>query len=413
MVSLNTVEKKISEINDTLFNKVTFGKTISIRDRNGFWYIDGRIYFKGKSERVVKSTNKNSTKSEKNYIDKNKETILWELSNFKRDLNIERKGMEEGSKIPMFGDFSNTAIELKKHKVQIETYNGYKEKCNRYIQPYFKDFRLDKITSFHIEEWQNWVVESFKITKSLKDIRSVLSIILKSAKKNKYISENPLVDTDVLKFDDIGDTNLSFTEDEMDLILNECDNFIKDSTSKPMKFSRKQLKNLIYLSYGSGMRSGEMIGLLWSDIDFKNKTININKTIRNGRVKSTKTQNGVRKIDMTEEGYNSLISQRDLCMDIDTESVFVTQYENPYKDVSDISKGVWKTYLKYCNIKYKRFYNLRHTFATHMLSKGFNIVSLSGYLGHSKVTTTMDRYVDNNLHRGKIGGRSIINDTFN
>jgi len=413
MIAMNTVEKKISQMNDTLFHKVTFSKNINVRERNGFWYVDGRVYFQNKTERVHKSTNKKATKSEKRYIEKNKETILWELSNLKRDLDIERQGIENENTIPLFGDFSHLAIDLKKHKVQIETYNGYKEKCKRYIQPYFKDFRLDKITSFHIEEWQNWVVESFSVTKSLKDIRSVLSIILKSAKKIKHINENPLLDTDMLKFENVNETNISYTDSEMKLILTECDNFIKDSTSIPMKFSRTQLKNLIYLSYGSGMRSGEMIALCWRDIDFKNKTINIDKTMRNGRVKTTKTQSGIRVIDMTEESYNALKNQKVICANFDSESVFLTQYKNPYKDVSEISKGSWKTYLKYCNIKYKRFYNLRHTFATQMLQNGFNIVSLSGHLGHSKVTTTMNRYVDNNFYKGKIGGKSIINDTFN
>jgi len=415
MNGLNTVEKKISEINDTLFNKIRFSKNINIRERNGNWYVDGMVYFNGKEERVHKSTSKKATKSEKRYIEKNKETLLWEMSNTKRDLDIERKGIENKNNIPMFEDFCYKPIELKKHKVQIETYNGYKEKCKRYIQPYFKDFRLDKITSFHIEEWQNWVVESFNITKSLKDIRSVLSVILKSAKKNKYISENPLVDTDILKFNNFNtdDSYLSFTDSEMDIIIGECDNYIKDSTSKPMEFIRKQLKNLIYLSYGSGMRSGEIIALCWKDIDFKNKTININKTMRNGRVKSPKTYSGIRKIDMTDECYKSLLNQRDLCMDIDCETIFVTQYKNPYKDVTDISKGSWKSYLKYCNIEYKRFYNLRHTFATKMLRNGLDIVTLSGHLGHKNVNVTMERYVDNNFYKGKIGGKSIINDTFN
>ena len=66
-----------------------------------------------------------------------------------------------------------------------------------------------------------------------------------------------------------------------------------------------------------------------------------------------------------------------------------TQYKVPYVNGGEISKGSWKLYLKLCGVKYKRFYNLRHTFATKMLSIGFNIVSLSGHLGHSKVTTTM------------------------
>jgi len=413
MNGLNTVEKKILEINDTLFNKVTFSKNINIRERNGNWYLDGWVYYNAKEERVHKSTSKKATKSEKRYLEKNKETILWELSNTKRDLDIERKGIENQNKIPAFGDFSHIPIELKKYKIQIESYKDYERKWSKYIQPYFKDFRLDKITSHHIEEWQNWVVDTFGVTKSIKDIRSVLSVILTSAKKKKYISENPLVDTDMLKFDDIEDKYLSFTEDEMSVIIGECDNYIKAATSKPMKFIRTQLKNLIYLSYGSGMRTGEVLSLCWKDIDFKNKTININKTVRNGRVKAPKSKSGIRKIDMTDECYTSLLNQRELCMDIDSETIFVTQYKNPYKDVTDISKGSWKTYLKYCNVEYKRYYNLRHTFATTMLKNGLDIVTLSGHMGHKNINVTMERYVDNSSYKGKIGGRSIINDTFN
>ncbi len=208
-------------------------------------------------------------------------------------------------------------------------------------------------------------------------------------------------------------TNLSYTDDEMYLILSECENYIKESKSKPIEFIRTQLKNLIYFSYGSGMRSGEIIGLEWKDVDFKNKTLNINKTMRNGRIKTTKTEASIRVIDMSEESYNALIFQKELCMDIDCETVFLTQYKKPYTNVSDISKGSWKTYLKFCNIEYRKFYNLRHTFATKVLSNGGKVHQLSGHLGHKQISTTMNRYVDSNFYKGMLGGKSIINDTLN
>ena len=90
MNDLNTVK-----INDTFFNKVTFGKNISVKNRNGVWYIDGWIYLSGKGERVHKSTFKKATKPERKYIEKNKETILWELSNTKRDLDMKRNTIGE------------------------------------------------------------------------------------------------------------------------------------------------------------------------------------------------------------------------------------------------------------------------------------------------------------------------------
>lgn len=409
MSKLNSIEIMMS---NPFYNEVTVGENYTIRERDGKWYIDGRVYYRGKYERVNKSTTKDSTPSNKKWIEKNSELLLKKLSNTQKKIDEERRGIEENSKIPMFGDYSIIPINLKKHNVEIETYQKYKDTLKKYIQPYFKDFRLDKIKTSDIEFWQLWLMDTFKVTKSIRDIRSVLRIILVSSKKNKYIKENPMDDSDIPKFRDIEEDNLSYTDEEMKLILTKCDEFIELSTSKHHTFSRKQLKNLIYLSYGSGMRSGEMVGLLWSDINFENKTININKSIRNGRVKTTKTQSGVREIDMTEESYNSLLNQKELCKDIDSEYVFVTQYKIPYVNGNEISKGGWKSYLNHCGVKYKRFYNLRHTFATKMLSIGFNIVSLSGHLGHRKVTTTMNRYVDNNFYKGKIGGKSILNDTF-
>ena len=409
MSKLNTIE---IIMNNPFYNEVTVGENYTIRERNGVWYIDGRVYHRGKFERVNKSTNKTSTPSNKKWIEKNSELLLKKLSKTQKKIDEERMGVEKDSLIPKFGDYCMVSLKLKKQSIEIETYNDYIRVLGKYILPYFKDFRLDKIKTSDIEFWQLWVMDTFKITKGIKNIRSVLRIVLVSSKKNKFITENPMDDTDIPKFKNIEEENLSYTDEEMGLILTKCDEFIELSTSKHHTFSRNQLKNLIYLSYGSGMRSGEMISLLWSDIDFENKTIDINKTIRNGRVKTTKTESGIREIDMTEESYSSLLNQRELCKDIESEYVFLTQYKIPYVNSSEISKGGWKSYLQFCGIKYKRFYNLRHTFATKMLSIGFNIVSLSGHLGHKKVTTTMNRYVDNNFYKGKIGGKSILNDTF-
>lgn len=48
-------------------------------------------------------------------------------------------------------------------------------------------------------------------------------------------------------------------------------------------------------------RSGEILGLQWKDIDFNKNIIDINKSVRDGRIKSTKNEYSERKIQITKE----------------------------------------------------------------------------------------------------------------
>ena len=144
------------------------------------------------------------------------------------------------------------------------------------------------------------------------------------------------------------------------------------------------------------------------------KKIDINKTIRNGRVKGTKTYSGKRIIDMNDETFNLLVSQYELFEDVDFNNVFLTQEKKNYKNPSMVSKGTWKSYLKYCKIPYRRFYNLRHTFATNLINKqkdSVGIVSVSSQLGHKNVSTTLNKYVKNKRqHEGKFTDVSAISE---
>ena len=132
---------------------------------------------------------------------------------------------------------------------------------------------------------------------------------------------------------------------------------------------------MIFLSFGTGIRSGEMVSLNWSDIDFINRTISINKTIRKGRIKGTKTYSGKRVIDMNEETYQLLQNQKELLKEQDSEFVFLTYQNKNYTNPPQVSRGVWKTYLKFCKIKYRRFYNLR--FVMCVTKKVLNMKSLN------------------------------------
>lgn len=421
-------------MNDRIFGEVTF------HDRNGKLYINGLLTFRGKRERVHKSTGYDSkekyakgifkgtakertaglktSKFNENYARTNGEDLLWELSNHKKRYDFEQE-QKVNNTSPLISDFYEEAFKdkLNLNKISVETYNEYVHKYTTYIAPYFKGIKLNEVTSHDIEKWQIWVAKNFN-RKSQKDIRSALSVIYTQAKKHKgYITENPLknaepyhTDKETASIDE--DEDIVYTDDEMRIVLSNIDDYIAATKHKTYVRVRKQLKNMIFLSFGTGIRSGEMVSLNWSDIDFINRTISINKTIRKGRIKGTKTYSGKRVIDMNEETYQLLQNQKELMQEQNSEFVFLTYQDKNYTDPSEVSKGMWKTYLKYCKIKYRRFYNLRHTFATNLANDAnslVGIVSISAQLGHKDVAVTMKKYIKTRKkHEGMFKNISVI-----
>lgn len=411
---MDVIEKKLAEINDPAFYDREYGK-IKTRNRDGKLYIRGVITFRGVEEKVNKSTGFDYLKKHINYVQKNEEKILWELSNLKADYDLETQGNSDDSKIPLLDDYYKETFDKKLalNKISIDTFNEYHLKYKTYIAPYFKGYRLNKIKTSDIEDWQIWVLKNFN-RKTIKDIRSVLSVILIQAKQKEYIKINPLLNAETYNPVRGDDEEIVYTDAEMKTILTSLDSYIEETTHKSWLRTRKQLKNMIYLSAGTGMRSGELVSLTWGDIDFKNKKIDINKTIRNGRVKGTKTYSGKRTIDMNIETFNLLSNQYELFEDIESDYVFLTQEKKNYTNPSEVSKGTWKSYLKYCNISYRRFYNLRHTFATNLINKqkdNVGIVSVSSQLGHKNVSTTLNKYVKNKRqHEGRFTDVSALSE---
>lgn len=147
----------------------------------------------------------------------------------------------------------------------------------------------------------------------------------------------------------------------------------------------------------TGMRRGELLALEWGDINFKNAQININKQIYKGIQQTTKT-NKPRVIDIPPN-LLELLKEEKQNNKILTKYVFhglKGQPIHPYY----MEEEHFRPIIRECNklldednqITKLRFHDLRHTYATYLLSRGVPVKYVQTQLGHATARMTLDVY---------------------
>lgn len=162
----------------------------------------------------------------------------------------------------------------------------------------------------------------------------------------------------------------------------------------------------IILTLYTGLRIGEICALRRKNIDFEQKTINIENTII--RVKNT-DDNAKSKTKVIIDTPKSLSSKRcvpipyfifdvfkELVYDLPTEAFILSANTDKFIEPRTYENN-FKSYLKHANVSQINFHSLRHTFATRAIEAGFDVKTLSEILGHSDVGITLNVYVHSSL----------------
>lgn len=169
----------------------------------------------------------------------------------------------------------------------------------------------------------------------------------------------------------------------------------------------------IFLTLFSGLRLGEVLGLTWKDVDFKDSTISINKQV--GRIPNfdpdiksktllcsrnkTKTANSTRTIAIASKVMEKL-EQHKIAQDkhkkkwkeaYNNLNLLFCREDGNYIDQTTFRKFYIAT-LKKAGIGQRTFHELRHTFATRAVESNSNVKAVASILGHANVSTTLNIY---------------------
>jgi integrase len=146
----------------------------------------------------------------------------------------------------------------------------------------------------------------------------------------------------------------------------------------------------------TGMRTGEVHGLKWKNVDFGRQQILVRETSSKGRTEYTKNDGSQREIDMSPMVIAALKEQAKETQG-QSDYVFCDRDGGPL-DAHNVTNRVWYPLLRYLGLRPRRPYQLRHTCATLWLGAGENPEWIARQLGHT--TTEMlfrvySRYIPN------------------
>ena len=291
---------------------------------------------------------------------------------------------------------------LEKHMtgtVRPGTLEGYRKDMDNHVKPYLGEKLLIKLTSDDLRELYQLLLERGRklprqncgpglAPATVRGIHATLHHALKTAADEGLIPFNPA--------EKVTPPSVPNTPKRV-LTHDQLEKFLCAIRFDPI------WHDFFYTELTTGLRRGELCGLTWEDFDSEVGTLKVRRTIharKGGELEAgeTKTYAGQRTILLPYSTTQLLKERKTAAL---TQWIFPDPLrpERPVNPSSAYRR--LKELLKQAGLPSLRFHDLRHTFATHALASGVDAKTLSGILGHTKASFTLDTYthVTGDMHR--------------
>lgn len=275
--------------------------------------------------------------------------------------------------------------------VKPQTFIATKRMIHNHLMPVFGDIKLDKLSVSYIQGFINELSKEFV---HFGTVHSINKRVLQYGVSLQLIPFNPARDVILPKVVKPDNKAIKFIDY----------NDLKALMSYMEKLSNKKYSYYFdYVLYSillaTGCRFGEAIALTWSDIDFENATIDINKNYNRlvDIVGTPKSKAGYRVISIDQKTVKLLRlyknRQRQLFSELSSEvpSVVFATPTRKYQNTA-IRQEALDRRLKEIDCPRFTFHAFRHTHASLLLNAGISYKELQYRLGHATLAMTMDIY---------------------
>ena len=272
----------------------------------------------------------------------------------------------------------------KKGVVKDHTYHfTYKSNIDKYLVPYFGKAHLMDIQQIDIQKYFNSVCNESgePLAKStLEKHKLILKSIFDAAIDNDLCYKNPVKN---IKFQHVTETAVRNV-------------WTREQAEKALEYSKKCLRLDIVVYLNTGLRRSELLGLKWSDIDFENNTLHVQRAIvqTKGKIvidrpKSAKSDRIIPFSEDFGKYLKKFQSDNEYVIGLDgymSPSTYSTQFKE-FMEKLNAETGV----------PILTPHELRHTYGTLKREEGVDIYTIQKVMGHADISITAGIYVHNDI----------------
>ena len=274
-------------------------------------------------------------------------------------------------------------------KKRLRTIETYESVVRRHLIPAFDKIPLQQLSAGHIQHYYN---TSELASSTLEQHHAILHQALKVATINeRLLNVNP---AEMVVEKPVAERNFDmqvWDEEEVRLFLTVA----RDAGTEVEAFYT--------LAIETGMRKGELCGLMWDDVDINARRISVRRTLLKAGpepVLGVPKTGRSRAITISPQTASLLrkhqLRQKELKLSLggaykDRDFVFAKENGDPIQ-INNFGQRSFANLIESAGVKKIRFHDLRHTCATLLLAKGVNPKIVQERLGHSDISMTLNRY---------------------
>lgn len=296
-----------------------------------------------------------------------KEALAWErefLMTEQADMNMELE------------PFVEIYFKDKKGRLKERSVISKRQLIEQKILPYFGKKRMNEITPAEILKWQNEMMTMGYKETYLRMIQNQITALFNHAERYYGLKVNPCKKVEKMGRSNAKELNF-WTKSEFDIFI---ESFGEEESMYRLIFE---------VLFWTGCRCGELLGIFLEDLDFRNNTININKTFyrRNKQdyLTSPKTESSNRKVTVPDFLMKELKAY--------TESIYGIKDKDRIFEITDraIQKKL-KSKIEALGLTPIRIHDIRHSSIAFLIEKNVQPLAIAQRVGHDSVNTTMNIY---------------------
>jgi integrase len=172
----------------------------------------------------------------------------------------------------------------------------------------------------------------------------------------------------------------------------EVDPFSATERDVLLDKARADERPMLQFWFNSGLRPGELMALQWPKIDWLGRIARVDINLVAGVVKRPKTNAGIRDVELNDMAIAGLIAQKNTTFLANAHVWHNPRTSSAWESDAQIRKTLWEPLCKRAEVCYRNPYQVRHTYASTLLTAGTNPCYVAQQLGHVDVQMVFKVY---------------------